>query len=400
MRIMVFNVGYSANLGDGLLSECLIAELRSISGAHVDMRDLAGRRGYGEGGKNRRLQLGVLAVLPAFVRQRLVETVLNRKVRADLHPYWSASLKGFDAIVIGGGNLFADADLNFPLKVRAALTAAAAADVPAAIHAVGVSKNWTSRGRQLFLEGLETAKVLKISVRDEASRAAWTSYVPPEIAPPAQIALDPGLLTARHFPRALAQDDTVALGIVHPMTLRYHAIGTQISGGLREAMAGLAAELVGRGYKVRLFTNGSPEDEHFLSEIAPALVAQHGAAISIEPPFRRPADLANFVASKAMVIAHRMHACIAAYAYGVPCVGLAWDPKLAAFFDLSGRREFVADPAQTSPASIAGLAERALSDGIDETTRARLEREAGEGIASLFAALRSRAGELTLARAV
>lgn len=390
MRIMVFNVGYSPNLGDGLLSECLQAELRRSDDVTVEMRDLAGRRAYGEGGEHRQLALKVLSWLPGALRQQAVGLVLNRRIARDLRPYWTESLKGVDAMVIGGGNLFADADLNFPLKIEAALRVAAEAGVPVAIHAVGVSDNWTARGSALFRGGIAAPRVVRVTVRDEASRRTWLKRVPAGTGPLPELALDPGLLTARHFPARQRRPgpSNAALGIVHPITLKYHAMGTDISSGMRGSMAAIAGELVRRGLRVTLFTNGSPEDEHFLSELAPSLIAAHGDAVSVAPRFAVPADLAGFVSSQDLVIAHRMHACIAAYAYGVPCVGLAWDPKLAAFFELTGRGDFVADPERQPAGAIADLAQRACAEGIDAARRDALEREAAEGVTTLVDALR------------
>lgn len=390
MRILVFNVGYSPNLGDGLLSECLQCELRQAGDVTVEMRDLAGRRAYGEGGEHRQLALRVLSWLPAALRQRAVELVLSRKIARDLRPYWRQSLEKADAMVIGGGNLFADADLNFPLKIEAALKVAAEVGVPVAVHAVGVSDNWSARGTRLFREGLAAARVVRVRVRDEASRQVWLKRVPAQTAPAPDLALDPGLLTARHFPARERQSGgrNVALGVVHPITLKYHAMGTDISGAMQASMTAIAGELVRRGLRVTLFTNGSPEDRHFLATLAPGLIASHRDAVSIAPRFATPSDLAGLISSHDLVIAHRMHACIAAYAYGVPCVGLAWDPKLQSFFDLTGRHDFVADPERLPAAALADLAERALAEGIDAAQRDRLEREAAAGIHDLAASLR------------
>ncbi|RYD26520.1 MAG: polysaccharide pyruvyl transferase family protein, partial [Lysobacteraceae bacterium] len=64
MRIVVFNVKYSPNLGDGLLSECLEEELRSCGDdVSVVTVDIAGRTDYGTSGRNRRALLRILEAL-------------------------------------------------------------------------------------------------------------------------------------------------------------------------------------------------------------------------------------------------------------------------------------------------------------------------------------------------
>ena len=47
MKIVLFNVKYSPNLGDGVIAECLEAALRAQTGAEVLSLDLAGRTTYG-----------------------------------------------------------------------------------------------------------------------------------------------------------------------------------------------------------------------------------------------------------------------------------------------------------------------------------------------------------------
>ncbi len=55
MKIVVFNVKYSENLGDGLLAQCIEAGLiRGAGHIEVETIDLAGREGFGMGGSGRR----------------------------------------------------------------------------------------------------------------------------------------------------------------------------------------------------------------------------------------------------------------------------------------------------------------------------------------------------------
>jgi hypothetical protein len=47
-RIVIFNVKYSSNLGDGLIALCLESAIRTaLPGAAVDSQDLAGRTKFG-----------------------------------------------------------------------------------------------------------------------------------------------------------------------------------------------------------------------------------------------------------------------------------------------------------------------------------------------------------------
>ncbi|HEY9235147.1 MAG TPA: hypothetical protein VIP08_08945, partial [Phenylobacterium sp.] len=67
MIIAVANVKFSPNLGDGLLAECLEAEL-ARGGAQTLAIDIAGREAFGEGLRNRRAILSLLEMAPGPVR--------------------------------------------------------------------------------------------------------------------------------------------------------------------------------------------------------------------------------------------------------------------------------------------------------------------------------------------
>jgi polysaccharide pyruvyl transferase WcaK-like protein len=391
--IATLNVKFSPNLGDGLLAECLEAELRANGD---DVRtvaiDLAGRKSYGEGGvRHRRAVMAMLDGAPKPLRRAAVGSILGWTVNRRLRPSWAAIMRAADAVVLGGGNLLADADLNFPLKVAGALGEASAAGLPIGVYGVGVSDNWSARGRSLFQSAFREADLVHSAVRDERSRRLWDRDLTSVGAPKADLCRDPAVLVARHFPPTPRADRTsphVGLGLTDPLALRYHAQ----RGADEEAMTAWLAELVrqidGLGWRVRLFTNGSPEDVAYARRAWPRLAAA-AKAQTLEPAvtFDRPAELAAFISGLDLVLAHRMHACICAYAYGLPHVGFAWDVKLQSFFQSVGRGDYMVDPQRSAPAAAAALAVRALSEGLDRTAHAACLADARSDIARLYRAL-------------
>ncbi|OAN66495.1 polysaccharide pyruvyl transferase family protein [Sphingomonas sp. TDK1] len=391
-RIAIFSVKYSPNLGDGLLSECLEHELqRHVPGLALTSLDLAGRAAYGRSLPNRKLALRALGLMPKPLRRFATRTALERLARRRLHPAWRAALADCDAAIIGGGNLFADADLNFPIKINVALQELRDRGIPVAVYGVGVTRNWSPAGHRLFSQGLADAEVVDVTVRDTRSQVIWNDLLATSGAPSAGLSHDPGLLTARYFPAATEKSDRIGFCITDPVALRYHAAAGAVRGDLRtwydEAIAALAAN----GRSVILFTNGSPEDEAFL-----ALHANRWASIagvSVAPSFDRPAQLAECISRCAMVIAHRMHACIAAHSYGIPAIGLAWDVKLNSFFDLVGRSAWVIDPAAVPPSDIPALAQRATSQGIDAPSLRMLIEACSNDVRRLADTLLAAAGK-------
>ena len=116
MKIVVFNVKFSENLGDGILAQCLEKALCRDGGIEVDTIDLAGRVHFGATSPHRRSAVRVLHVLPSFARRLAVTQALRSKLR-ELGDEWDRKISAADAVVLGGGNLFQDDDLNFPLKI-------------------------------------------------------------------------------------------------------------------------------------------------------------------------------------------------------------------------------------------------------------------------------------------
>ena len=370
LRIGLFNVKYSPNLGDGILSECLEAELRrAVPGSTVVSLDLAGRHAYLKGTRFRTVALRMLERSPPLVRRSVMAGLLGRALRVHMRPSWRRALQQLDAVVVGGGNLFGDADLNFPLKVEAALDETRQAGLPAAVFGVGVSDNWSPEGEALFRRAVAGVCLVYVSVRDSRSASIWERRLGPAGIPGARIDHDPGLLVCHHV-RRQARDGTgrplVGLGLTHPVALRYHAPGHYDDADVTAWFQGVVAACVRRGWQVALFTNGSSEDDRYLRRIGPALVrAYQPGFVSCVPRFAAPGQLASFVSGLDLLMAHRLHANCTAYSYGVPHLGFTWDEKLESFFAMVDRSAFVCRTGVDAPEAIGALGARAMREGID-----------------------------------
>jgi polysaccharide pyruvyl transferase WcaK-like protein len=297
-------------------------------------------------------------------------------------------------VVIGGGNLFADADLNFPIKIHGALAEAASRRLPVGIYGVGVTDNWSQRGRQLFRDGVAQSELVYAAVRDARSQAIWQKQFDGLAAPPPALCRDPGLLAAKHFP-AVAKRTTgrhIGICVTNPVALRYHAAPHLQFTNIDAWFLDLSRAMAARGWTVTLFSNGSPEDVAYLARVQ-AQIATGQNLIGVAPHFATPADLAAFVSTCDVLVAHRMHACIAAYSYGIPHIGLAWDVKLDSFFESTGRSAYMVDPMSLPTADAAALAERAFEEGIPARQHAAVLDECSRDVARLLDGLRSATAE-------
>lgn len=399
MRILQCGVAYSPNVGDGLIAACMAhAVERLLPGAEFRSLDIAGREGFAEedrragGPFGRATLLRLLSALPPSLRRFAVRRHLSAKLSA-LEPGWRRALEEADAVILGGGQILADADLNFPLKIgrlaRLAAEAKGGAGLPLAIHAAGVTGGWSGEGRTLFALLADT-RLAAIGLRDAGSVEHWRDQA--DFGPAPMLTRDTGLLTAAAFPRPRGGDrraGPVGLGIADPALLSYHAEGGVAGAGIDFQVA-LAATLAAEGNDVLLFCNGAEEDANALDCVAAhprlARLVASGRVRAAPRPLV-PAALAGIVAGCGGMVAHRLHALIAAYSYGVPAVALGWDRKVASFHEQVGRGAYTLTDGAAAVEDIAATLRRAVADPVPDIERAAAADAALQDMARTLAAL-------------
>ncbi|MGE0652095.1 MAG: polysaccharide pyruvyl transferase family protein [Alphaproteobacteria bacterium] len=422
MNIIIFNMKYSNNLGDGVIAECLEKELQeAVPGLNIQSIDLGGREFYGDYGltsartpaqRAKSILTPIFRKLPAAlqrtVARRLAEIVLSRKLR----PRWREQLKSCEAVILGGGHIFSDVDLYFPVRIHAALQEVRARDLPLAVCSVGVSKDWSAEACRLFSDALAGTKLVHVAVRDSMSQGNWQSHFG---GPVPAIGGDPGLLARDTYPvAARLKDDgkkTIGIGIIdEDFACKHGGEPSKIVGGYEEVFFQTVRRLHARGYRVVVFTNGAPEDERLKDRVAQRIAAtsERKDDITFMPRFGKPRDLVKLIAGLDGLIAHRLHANIVAYSFGIPHVGLGWDVKLRSFFKFVDRQDYLLEPFDFTPESIEAKIIAALEAGIDAKTHQRVLSETRQHLRNLGRIITAQAdidnfvpiGHLTPAQAV
>ncbi|MDR3527565.1 MAG: polysaccharide pyruvyl transferase family protein [Rhizomicrobium sp.] len=396
-RLLLLNVKYSSNLGDAVLVECLEHEL----GRHcfsASSFDLAGRSHNDTTSAKRKFILDALQRLPVVLRRTATYLALTYLVKSKIQPLFRRALRNCDGVVLGGGNLLSDIDLNFPTKIEAVLREAKRAKVPVAIFGVGVSDDWTPQGERLFRAAFEGLNLVHVSVRDERSKEIWDRRLG-SIAPAATVGRDPGLLASAlwrseaHAPRTAP---VVGLSVMSPVALKYHS-DTDLPGNdvIRRWNVALVYALVDAGYHVNLFTNGSSEDDACLRLLALAISGDSNimASVTVSERPLTAEKLAQLIASCDVVIANRLHSNIVAYSFGIPSIGLSWNTKLNSFMTSVGRGEYLLDTGKASIAHVVSMTAQALNTGVDLDERSRVLEDTKNSVTML-------AGELQRALAM
>lgn len=387
-RIAIFGVKYSSNLGDGVIAECLASEIeRAEPSIEIVPIDLAGRQGFDPtSGRGRRRLLAVLEAMPKPVRRRVVPLMLQVMVRTRIMPTWKDKIETCEGAIIGGGALIADADQNFPIKLQAAMNLCAERRIPVALAHVGVSSDWSRSGRERLLRGFASAEMVATTFRDPVSSKLFATLFDFDDAPLPLVASDPGLLASCVYGDVVRESRVsrkVGICITNAMILRLHGEGRNDALFLREWFQACIRALIEDGSEVVLFTNGSPEDEEEKTEIARSF--RNVSKVSSAERFVVPADLSQFIGGLDGVIAHRLHACIVAYSYSVPALGLSWDRKLNHFFAMVGMEKNVIDPHGTSPFEAARMFRAAVETPVEAQSHQKILDDCRKGIAGLAA---------------
>ncbi|MEO6919859.1 MAG: polysaccharide pyruvyl transferase family protein [Collimonas sp.] len=344
MKIVICAVPYSPNLGDGVIYENIRQLLTELApAAHISALDIAGRDGYDASTISRK---PLINRVPGRLRPSVVCTYFCLQYWWRWRHKWAELLTDADLIVIGGGQLFMDAHLNFPIKLfllsRTIKSIGKSGKV--AIFSVGVSKRMSKIGANLFQRAVRNMAPIRISARDLLSAQHMKKYL--AIDGDVCITPDPAIYSQRTFAQCGLRAHTgnvLGICISCPLEIN-HGVKDEAAYGLQISrfFEDLARQATTAGYLVKLFTNGDPEDEAFKDTLAAGLgglpiinVARAGA----------PAQLVANICSCDYIIAHRLHASIVAYALDIPAIGLNWDVKVKSFFELVGRsRFFISSP--------------------------------------------------------
>lgn len=387
MKIAVLNVKYSPNLGDGVIAECLEMQLgKRLPGAEILSLDIGGRDDFGSGGSIIGTKFSLMdkvARLPWFMQQPIRSLLVPLAVRKKYAARWREPMQQADAIIIGGGQLLMDVELYFPYRIATAVLQSRR-HTPLFVYGVGVSRSWSRRGLSLLNQTFAHARLTYAAVRDRQSQRYWSLNFAEDTP---VLTRDPALLARQRYgeiPKAAAASGrkTIALGVSNPSDLRQHAEEPNAMAGASEVFyLELIERLARHGFDITLFTNGN--DHGYLERVVarldglPAQVRPH---VTVLPRALRPDELIAQVARADALIAHRLHANIIAYAYGIPHIGLAWDKKLQGFFESIGRQDYLVRSADSDANIVVEKLQKTLAEGIDTNTHARVIAETEAGI--------------------
>jgi len=344
MKYVLAAVPFSDNLGDGVIADNLIGFLRRREKTdEVILCDISYRAKVSTF-KSKGSSMGYFLLLPSIIRQIVVVFFFLGKYITVGRGYLDSKLSGCDELLIGGGQLISDVDMNFPLKLYFLIKHAEKHNIKASIVSVGVASRWSWLSKKLMKRVLTSKSILKVSVRDELSKKNLANYfdlVDVELLP------DPALMSSllSYNKRSLAggeHEKRLGLGVANLRGLNYSSdiINIQQDNSI-ECFCSIVEKSNAINYVVYLFTNGAIEDEVFLHEsIIPALNTR-GLAFRVIPRCNSSSELVKVILGFDMLISYRLHANIIACGFNIPFFAVGWDNKVVSFFKSQHREDCV-----------------------------------------------------------
>lgn len=374
-RMVLCGVPYATNLGDGVIADCMAYVLhKHWPTARICHLDLSTRDGYGKGGvAGKKSILAVLRNSPRFVSDLMVSVGLRLFLARKAVPAWQQYFMRDDVVIIGGGHLLSDFNLNFPRKLDLLSSFAQAAGAKLAVHGVGVSAKWSKRAGLLFTDVL--VRCTAISVRDEQSVLNLKQHLP-ELTIIPQLARDPGYLSHLAYAGVAAKGTGIGLNLSNPDELAQYGGNRKSKQQYDDFWLHLIRLYVSRGLKVTLFTNGAEEDEDYVDQIVSKADAIALTGFRRMPRPLAPSELVAGIKGLDLMIGHRLHAQIVAFTHGIASIALGWDDKLRSQMDLMGRGEFLLPFASPDASEVLNLGDRALAEAFDGERIAHLARDA------------------------
>jgi polysaccharide pyruvyl transferase CsaB len=274
-----------------------------------------------------------------------------------------ATLRQSDLLISGGGGLLQDTtSLRSPLYYLGILRMASWLGIPSMVFAQGIGPLRRGVVRRTARRVLN--RVALATVRDagsaDALRALGVSRPAIHITADASLLMDPPSPqdARRAWQREKAEPPLrPRIGIC----LRPWGAATSHPwpANLRRALEDLCRS---RGASAVLVAMQRPGDLVFSLAMAHGFAAR---AVSVVTP-STPQEALALIAEMDVVLAMRLHAVVFACMMGVPCVGLAYDPKVRAFLEAVGQPCLALD---AEPRAVA----EAVGSALDE----RPERSAG-----------------------
>ncbi len=407
MKICLLNVKYSNNLGDGIIAECLESELtKAIPNSEVYSIDVGGREFYGDfgltsakengkGSSMREFAKWGFNHLPEGIKSILAIEISKIAMIKKMRPKWRPILEKSDMIVVGGGHLFGDDQLYFPLRINAATQELSHMNKPVAVYAVGVAKKLNRKALELFSVLTDNQNLFFVGVRDKESLNYWNGHFSRHVD---LVTRDPGLLANAVYEdkikdsKAGVTEKLIGINIMHDRAIVKYSVARDTITPNEDLLFAVGMDLASKGHKITYFTNGATEDEAVKDKIKDRVRGSGKdfiGNIAFVDRLMTPSELAVQISKLDVLVAHRLHANILSYSMKIPHVGLGWDAKMDSFFKSVDRYKYFLPSEGVTANQIVEKTLETLAEGVNEDVHAKVVAEARQDLTGLANRIKS-----------
>jgi len=330
----------SDNLGDQLIEEC------DISMIHAAMRNL----GY------HKEQYIINKSAAGIVSKKYLSTNDDSLLDEARKKIWNS-----DLVIFGGAPLFNYFYQEFYRRTIVSLEIAQEKNIPVLFSSIGVEQYSETDPRcQNLKTALNLPCVKQITTRDDLE--SLRQYIERKEILIDRVA-DPAVFSDKVFEPFLAPEKRkglIGLVVVRKGIFSDNQIKFSEDEQIRFWLDTVEI-LKNEGYDYEFLTTGHFSDEVFLDN----LCRNHDvspAKCSININY--PEDLIDKISSYDGLIAYRLHAGIAAYALGVPAIGLTWNQKVSMFYDAIGYSGRAFESADWNGETIVSALKKAMEEGV------------------------------------
>lgn len=390
MKIIIFNVKYSDNLGDGVIAECIEQTLSSsYPNCIVKSIDVSGRDRFGSVGALSSVSPNafflssfkkIYKFLPSLIQEKVFVRVSKKVIENHLEPKWRQEIDSCDVVIIGGGQIFSDKLLYFPLRLSIVSKLLKEKRKPTAIYSVGVNNSFGKKALSLFRSLTGYKKLFFVSLRDTDSRDSWKQNFN-KIEP--HITRDPALQVANIYNQYIEKSKPTHNAKVVGISVMQNK-GKANSLANEELYYELGLKLISNGFNVVYFTNGDPEDE-IIKDLIKKRMNENNSLdrenVSFLERILTPCDLVTTISKFDAVVAHRLHANIISYSLKIPHVGIGWSEKMISFFESVDRVEYFVEADEYLNSDVVfQRVMSAIKEGVDQDKHSNVLEESKAGL--------------------
>lgn len=341
-KITVFGEIYSENVGDGIIFDNIKHSLVKSSNGMVQVKgiDLSLREEY----RKKKQTLVKRKIIPRTEGIIKCYNMLNwwRRDRKKYEIKWEKEITQSDVVVIGGGQIFTDINMYFPLRIYLVYKLCKKFNKPLVIFSVGGNQKWGFIAKYFYKKVALYSSLL--SVRDKITFNNF--YTMKKVNQKVELILDPGFISNETYSDIIKSNvekkESLAIGWQAKKTLSLFStkLKKMTTDEYFLLWITIVESLTSMGFDIEVFNNGDNNDHIEMLEFV-SFCGDKGIKIPHNEKPDTPEELIKIINNYRTILATRLHACIISESMGKVVFPIVWDKKVAGVWKFIKKEELL-----------------------------------------------------------